>query len=54
MFTDSIGREWNDFLHVTNELMTVMAGRLKLTIGRNEIIAEPGAPGPSFHKTLAA
>ncbi len=42
VFTDPPGREWNDFVHATNELVTVMDGRLKLTIDGEEIIAEPG------------
>ncbi len=42
LFTDPLGREWNDFVHSTNELVTVMDGRLKLTIGGEEIIVEPG------------
>ena len=42
VFTDPPGREWNDFVHATNELVTVMEGRLKLTIGWEEIIAGPG------------
>lgn len=42
VFTDPPGREWNDFVHATNELVTVMDGKLKLTIGGEEIIAEPG------------
>lgn len=42
LFTDPPGREWKDFVHTTNELVTVMEGALKLTIGREEIIAEPG------------
>lgn len=42
LFTDPPGREWNDFIHTTNELVTVVAGKLRLTIGGKEIIAEPG------------
>jgi mannose-6-phosphate isomerase-like protein (cupin superfamily) len=42
VFIDPPGREWNDFVHAMNELVTVMDGRLKLTIGGEEIIAEPG------------
>lgn len=42
VFTDPPGCEWNDFVHATNELVTVVDGRLKLTIGGKEIIAEPG------------
>jgi quercetin dioxygenase-like cupin family protein len=42
LFTDPPGREWNDFVHTTNELVTVMVGKLRLTIGGEEIVAEPG------------
>lgn len=42
LFTDPPGREWNDFVHATNELVAVMEGRLKLTIGGEGIIAEAG------------
>ncbi|NGZ08577.1 MAG: cupin domain-containing protein [Nitrospira sp. LK70] len=42
LLTDPPGREWNDFVHSTNELVTVMDGRLRLTIDGEEIIAEPG------------
>lgn len=41
-FTDPPGREWNEFVHGMNELVTVMDGKLKLTIGGEEVIAEPG------------
>ncbi|MBS0150418.1 MAG: cupin domain-containing protein [Nitrospira sp.] len=42
VFTDPPGREWNDFVHAANELVTVMDGTLRLTIGGEEIIAKPG------------
>ncbi len=42
LFADPPGSEWNDFVHTTNELVTVMAGKLRMTIGVEEIIAEPG------------
>ena len=42
VFTDPPGREWNDFIHATNELVAVMEGKLKLTIDGEEIIVEPG------------
>ncbi len=42
VFTDPPGREWNNFVHATNELVTVMEGKLKLTIDEEEILAEPG------------
>ena len=42
LFVDPPGREWNDFVHATNELVTVAEGRLELTIGAERVIAEPG------------
>lgn len=42
VFADPPGREWNDFVHATNKLVTAMDGRLKLTIGGKEISVEPG------------
>jgi quercetin dioxygenase-like cupin family protein len=42
LFIDPPGQEWNDFVHSTNELVTVMEGTLRMTIGGKEFIAEPG------------
>ena len=42
LFIDPPGREWNDFVHETNELVTVEEGRLELTVGDQCVIAEPG------------
>ncbi|MDH3504942.1 MAG: cupin domain-containing protein [Nitrospirota bacterium] len=42
LFIDPPGREWNDFVHSTNELVTVVEGKLQLTIDGEEFIAEPG------------
>ncbi len=42
VFTDPPGREWNDFVHATNELVTVLDGTLRLTIEGDEVIAQPG------------
>jgi mannose-6-phosphate isomerase-like protein (cupin superfamily) len=42
VFVDPPRREWNDFIHATNELVTIVEGRLKLTIGGEELLAEPG------------
>jgi quercetin dioxygenase-like cupin family protein len=42
VFVDPPGREWNDFVHSTNELVTVVEGKLRMTIEGAEIIAEPG------------
>ena len=41
IFIDPSDRVWNDFLYPTNELVTVMNGKLELIIGRERIIAEP-------------
>jgi quercetin dioxygenase-like cupin family protein len=41
-FTDPPGREWNDFRHRTNELVTVLDGKLRLIIGADDVIAGPG------------
>ncbi len=41
-FTDPPGQTWNDFVHETNEVVTVVDGRLELTIGEQVVIAEPG------------
>ena len=41
-FTDPPGREWNDFVHATDELVTVLEGRLELAIGDKVVVAEEG------------
>jgi quercetin dioxygenase-like cupin family protein len=41
-FIDPPGREWNGFRHRTNELVTVLEGRLRLIVGGQEAIAEAG------------
>ncbi len=42
LFVDPPGREWNDFVHRTNELATVLEGRLRMTVGGLEAVLEPG------------
>jgi quercetin dioxygenase-like cupin family protein len=42
LFVDPPGREWNNFTHSTNELVTVVEGALRMTIEEEEVIAEPG------------
>ncbi len=42
LFIDPPGREWNNFVHSTHELVTVVVGKLRMTINGEEIIAEPG------------
>ena len=42
LFVDPPGREWNGFVHRTNELVTVVEGRLRLTISGENYDAGPG------------
>ena len=41
-FTDPPGRAWNDFVHDTNELVTVVDGKLRFTIGTDTVELGPG------------
>ena len=41
-FVDPPGREWNDFVHGCNELVTVVEGRLEMTVGRKSYMLQPG------------
>ncbi len=41
-FVDPPGREWNDFVHDVGELVTVIEGRLRLTIAGREWGLDPG------------
>lgn len=41
-FEDPPGRAWNDFVHRTQELVTVIEGRLELEVAGTRLIAEPG------------
>jgi quercetin dioxygenase-like cupin family protein len=41
-FRDPPGRAWNDFVHDTNELVTVIEGRLRVTLGGQTLELEPG------------
>lgn len=53
LFVDPPGREWRDFVHRTDELVTVVDGELRLTIGAEDIVALPGdevfIPGGANH-----
>jgi quercetin dioxygenase-like cupin family protein len=42
LFVDPPGREWNGFVHPTNELVTVVEGRLEMTVAHECVVAEPG------------
>ncbi|MFZ5875972.1 MAG: cupin domain-containing protein [Nitrospirota bacterium] len=41
-FRDPPGREWNDFVHETNELVMVVEGRLRVTMEGQTAVLEPG------------
>ena len=41
-FVDPPGQQWNDFVHDTNEVVTMQEGRLELTVRGEAVIAEPG------------
>ena len=41
-FVDPPGREWNDFVHGCNELVTVVEGRLEMTVAGESCVLEPG------------
>ena len=42
LFVDPPGREWNGFVHQTNELVTVLEGELEMIIGGQRMVAGPG------------
>jgi len=42
LFVDPPGQQWLDFVHATNELVTVVEGRLEVTISDDVLIAEEG------------
>ena len=42
VFVDPPGREWNDFVHSMNELVTVVEGKLQMTIEGETFVASPG------------
>jgi len=42
LFVDPPGQEWNNFVHRTNELVTVFEGKLQLTVDGKEMIAHAG------------
>ncbi len=42
LFVDPPGREWNDFVHSMNELVMVAEGRLRMSVGADTFVAEPG------------
>ncbi len=41
-FVDPPGQEWSDFVHNSNELVTVVEGRLEMTVAGSTCVIEPG------------
>lgn len=41
-FEDPPGRAWRNFTHDSNELITVVEGRLQLTLEGTDMVLEPG------------
>ena len=41
-FRDPPGQEWNDFVHRTQELVTIVEGRLEIEIDGEALTAGPG------------
>jgi quercetin dioxygenase-like cupin family protein len=42
LFVDGPGQEWNGFVHRTNELVTVLEGRLQCTVSGRSVLLEEG------------
>jgi len=42
LWVDPPGREWNDFVRRTRELVAVLEGRLRFTAGEATLVLEPG------------
>ena len=42
LFVDPPDREWNDFVHARNELVTVAEGRLEVKVAGSRFVVEPG------------
>ncbi len=42
LFVDPPGRAWIDFVHASNELVTVMEGELELTVAGESLLVGPG------------
>ncbi len=42
LFVDPPGRQWIDFSHACNELVTVVEGKLELTVSGHALAAAPG------------
>lgn len=60
VFTDPPGQEWNDFVHATDEYVAVAEGQVRISVGSESFVADPGdlvfIPRGANHslKTLSA
>lgn len=52
VFVDPPGRSWKDFVHDCNELVTVVTGRLLLTVDGKEPGDEALIPRSSLHSVF--
>ncbi len=52
-FVDPPGQAWTGFVHESNELITVLAGALEVTVGSEILRLQPGdeafVPGGTIH-----
>ena len=42
IFRDPPGQEWNGFVHRTDEYVVVAEGQLRMSVGAEECVVEPG------------
>ncbi|MEP3112198.1 cupin domain-containing protein [Nisaea sp.] len=42
LMTDPMGQEWNDFVHAVDEYVTVAEGQLRISVGEETFVANPG------------
>lgn len=58
LFVDLPGQQWLDFVHDSNELVTVLEGRLEMRIGDQRFVMEPGdeviIPRDAVHSVINA
>ncbi len=56
LFVDPPGQQWLDFTHATNELVTVVEGRLEMVVGDERVEMGPGdevfIPAKALHSVI--
>ncbi|MBT3334417.1 MAG: cupin domain-containing protein [Rhodospirillaceae bacterium] len=56
LFVDPPGQQWLDFTHATNELVTVVEGRLEMVVGDTRVEMGPGdeifIPARALHSVI--